>query len=110
MDSKKHAAFTGDSAEISSRVGGKIAAGDGYIHGKNLGLVKGKKIVQAWATTEWPDGYPPSRLQITLKKTKGGTRLEMVHSKVPAEQRDYYAQGWKDYYWEPLKSYFAGKR
>jgi hypothetical protein len=30
----------------------------------------------------------------------------MIHSKVPEEQADEYDQGWKDYYWTPLKEYF----
>jgi len=33
----------------------------------------------------------------------------MVHSKVPEEQVDYYAEGWKEYYWKPLQKYFAKK-
>lgn len=108
-DSKKHAAFTGSAAKISGSVGGRLTAGDGYIKGRNLVLTKGKRIVQDWSTTEWPRGYPPSRLEIRLSKAKGGTRLLMVHSKVPAEQRDYYEQGWKDFYWAPLKKYLAAK-
>ena len=105
MDSKKHAAFTGSAAKMSSAIGGKFTAWDGYIVGKNLSLKEGKKIVQEWTTTEWPEGYPPSLLEITLTKAKGGTVLKMVHSKVPASQKDDYAQGWRDYYWAPLKAF-----
>lgn len=110
MDSKKHAAITGSPAKMSSVVGGKFTAWDGYIRGKNLELVKGKRILQEWSTTEWPKDYPPSLLEITLTKVNGGTRLKMVHSKVPAEQRDDYAQGWRDYYWKPLKAYFGSRQ
>jgi len=109
MDSKKHAELTGSPARMSSKVGGKFTAWDGYILGKNLELVEGKKIIQEWSTTEWPEGYPPSRLEITLSKKGKGTTLKMLHSKVPAEQRDDYAQGWLDYYWNPLKSHFREK-
>jgi uncharacterized protein YndB with AHSA1/START domain len=110
MDSKKHAEFTGDKATIQAEVGGKFKVGDGYISGTNLELVAGKKIVQEWTTTEWPKGYPPSRLKITLTAKGKGTLLKMVHSNVPAEQRNYYAEGWKDFYWAPMKKYFAAKR
>jgi uncharacterized protein YndB with AHSA1/START domain len=75
-----------------------------------LELAKGRRIVQEWTTTEWPKGYPPSRVEITLTKRKGGTLLEMVHSKVPAEQKEDYAEGWRSYYWEPLKAFFEVKR
>ena len=110
MDSKSHAAFTGSPARMSSVVGGKFTAWEGYILGKNLQLVRGKKIVQEWSTTEWPKGYPPSRLEITLTKSKDGTILKMVHSKVPAEQRDDYAEGWRSYYWAPLKTYLSERK
>jgi len=109
MDSKKHAKVTGSPASISRVVGGKFTAWDGYIFGKNLELEAGKKIVQEWTTTEWPEGYPPSKLEIVLTKKAGGTELKMVHSKVPAEQKDEYTEGWKSFYWEPLAAYFGKK-
>jgi len=106
MDAKKHSAFTGGKATSNPKVGGKFTAWDGYISGKNLELEKGKKIVQEWITTEWPKGYPPSRLELTFKKVKDGTEISMVHSDVPAEQADDIEQGWIDFYWKPLKEYF----
>jgi activator of HSP90 ATPase len=106
VDAKKHSSFTGSKATGDGKVGGKFTAWDGYIFGKNLVLEKGKRIVQEWKTTEWPEGYPPSKLELTFKKVKGGTELSMVHSDVPAEQADDYKQGWTDFYWKPLKEYF----
>lgn len=55
MDAKKHSAFTGSKATSDARAGGKFTAWDGYISGKNLELEKGKRIVQEWKTTEWPE-------------------------------------------------------
>jgi activator of HSP90 ATPase len=106
MDAKKHSAFTGSKATCNAKVGGKFTAWDGYISGKNLELVRGKKIVQEWITTDWPSGYSPSRLELTLRKVKEGTEISMVHSNVPAEQAEALKQGWSDFYWEPLKEYF----
>jgi uncharacterized protein YndB with AHSA1/START domain len=109
MDAKIDSKIIGSKATIVPKVGGKITAWDSYITGKNLELVKGKRIVQEWVTTEWPEGYPPSILTITLKKAGNVTELMMVHSKVPKEQMNRYADGWKDYYWKPLKEYFENK-
>jgi len=106
MDAKKHSAFTGSKATCDPKVGGKFTAWDDYISGKNLKLEKGKKIVQEWITTEWPEGYPPSKLELTFKKAEGGTEISMVHSGVPAEQAADIKKGWIDFYWEPLKAYF----
>ncbi len=36
-------------------------------------------------------------------------RTCMVHSGVPKEQADEIADGWMEWYWNPLKEYFSGK-
>jgi activator of HSP90 ATPase len=109
-NAKKHSEFTGSKATGKPTVGGKFTAWDGYISGKNLELEKGKRIVQEWVTTEWPQGYPPSRLELTFREVGGKTELTMVHSDVPAEQENDLKQGWIDFYWEPLKDYFKKQR
>lgn len=106
VDPRKHAAFTGSAAAGTARVGGKFTAWDGYISGRYLKLEKGKEILHEWTTTEWPEGYPPSVVELTLKAKGRKTEIAMVHSKVPAEQAEDYAMGWKDWYWAPLKKYF----
>lgn len=106
MDAKKHTAFTGSKATCNAKIGGRFTAWDGYISGKNLDLEPGKRIVQEWVTTEWPKGYPPSRLELAFKKVKAGTEISMTHSNVPAEQVEELKQGWIDFYWEPMKDYF----
>lgn len=98
MDAKIHSAFTGAKATGEAKVGAEFTAWDGYITGKNLELEKGKRIVQEWITSEWPEGYGPSRFELTFCKVKGGTEITMVHSSIPAEQADEYKQGWIDNY------------
>lgn len=104
MDAKEHAAFTGGSAKINPAVGGAFSVFDGYARGKNLELKEDKKIVQAWQAQEdgWPEDYF-SKLTIELREVKGGTELRMTHSGVPQEHADAVADGWHQYYWEPLK-------
>ena len=103
VDPKKHEEFTGSPATGTSRVGGRFTAWDGYISGKWLELEKGERIVHEWTTTEWPDGYPPSVVEIELKAKGGRTELMILHRKAPAEQAKMYAEGWIEYYWEPMK-------
>jgi activator of HSP90 ATPase len=57
-------------------------------------------------TTEWPEGYPPSRFELTFEEVEGGTKVSMVHSDVPAEQAKALKEGWNKFYWRPLKDYF----
>ncbi len=46
MDSKKHSLFTGGKAVIGKKVGDTYSSYDGYISGKNMELIPGKKIVR----------------------------------------------------------------
>jgi activator of HSP90 ATPase len=110
MDARKHSAFTGGKATCNPKVGGKISAWDGYITGRNLRLVEGKRIVQEWITTDWLAGYPPSTLDLTFTKKGSGTELTMVHSDVPATMAASFADGWKEHYWTHLKNYFRDKK
>jgi activator of HSP90 ATPase len=106
LSSKDHSKFTGSPAKISGRAGSKFTAWGGYISGKNIALTKGKKIEQEWATTEFPEGYGPSILKISLRKKGDGTELSMIHSKVPSSQVKRYDEGWHSSYWDPMKEYF----
>jgi activator of HSP90 ATPase len=103
---KKHAEVTGSPASGSPRVGGRFKAWDGYISGKYLKLQRGRLIVHEWVTTEWPEGCPPSLVELKLEPAGEGTKLTMIHRGVPEQQADGYAQGWRDYYWGPMKQHF----
>jgi activator of HSP90 ATPase len=109
LSSREHSEFTGSPARCSAKVGGRFAAWDNYISGRNIKLVGDKKIVQEWKTTEWPEGYEPSILTISLKKRSNGTQLNMVQSRVPASQFDEYDKGWYESYWDPMIEYFSRK-
>src|SRR4030067_2531772 len=101
MDAKIHSAFTGSKATCDPKIGGKFTAWDGYISGRNLELEKGKKIVQEWITTEWPQDYPPSKLELTFNQVDGNTEIIMVHSNVPADQANELLEGGTAFYWKP---------
>lgn len=107
VSSKGHAAMTGSAATVSGRVGGKFSAWDGYIFGRTLELKPGKRIVQAWRTTEFPDDAPDSRLEISFEEAKGGTKLTLTHTGMPEDQVADYKQGWEDFYFRPMKEYFT---
>lgn len=102
MDEKKHAAFTGGDTEISRKVGGKFTLYGGDIEGKNLELTPDKKIVQSWRYSDWPEGHY-STATFALEPTEKGTRLVFTQTGVPDEKYEDIKQGWKDYYWGPMK-------
>ncbi len=107
VDPKNHSEFTGSEATGKPVVGGKFTAWDEYISGKFVVLEEGKRVVQEWASTDFPEGYPPSRLELTFCEVPKGTEIIMIHSNVPAEISDDAAEGWTEFYWEPLKEYFS---
>lgn len=107
LNSKQHAGFTGAGAKIVPQVGGKFTAWDGYIWGKTLELTPYNRIVQAWRTTDFPDGCGNSIVEITLDEVDGGTKLIIEHSAIPEGQGEEYKEGWRQFYFKPMKAYFG---
>ncbi len=102
MDSGKHSQLTGSEARISRKTGGKFTIYGGEISGSNLELVPDQKIVQSWRYSDWPEGVY-SKITLSLEAIGNGTRLTFTQSGVPDENYEDIKQGWKDYYWGPMK-------
>lgn len=102
LDSEGHSRMTGSPAEAGAEVGDRFSAWDGYISGRNLMLDPGKRIVQAWRTTEFAPADEDSLLEISLEPVSGGTRVTIHHSNLPADGMQY-RQGWVDYYFGPMQ-------
>ena len=105
MSSKDHGDMTGSPATISAVVGGEFDAWDGYIHGKNLELEHGKRIVQSWRTSEFSADEPDSRIEITLEPVGDQTKLTLKHTGLPPHGGQY-EQGWVESYFDPMREYF----
>jgi len=110
MDPKKHAKLVSSTAQINRKIGGKFKIYDGYIEGTNVELVEDTKIVQHWRGDEdcWPEDHY-SKLTITFKKEKNGTRIILNQEGVPEECWKDFDKGWYDFYWNPLKQLFEKK-
>jgi activator of HSP90 ATPase len=106
MDSKKHTIFTGAKAKIGRHVGDSFSVWDDWATGSNVELVPDKKIVQQWRGSDWPEGHY-SVITFEFKKIDRGTRLDFTQTNIPELLYDDVAQGWKEWYWEKLKTYFA---
>ncbi|HEX3696094.1 MAG TPA: SRPBCC family protein [Polyangia bacterium] len=109
LSSDQHSAFTGDEASIDPVIGGKHIAYGGYAQGAIVDLQPSRRIVQTWRTSDFPEGSPDSRLEVTLEPTVGGTMVTVLHTEIPEGQSDSYREGWVKYYFDPLKKYFAEK-
>lgn len=105
VDSEAHSAMTGGRAEVSNVVGESFTAWNGYITGKNLLLEPGKRIRQTWRTSEFAASDPDSIIEVRFEPVEGGTLVTIYHTNLP-DHGNQYKQGWRDAYFEPMKSYF----
>ena len=109
LNSKEHTLFTGGEAKITNKVGKEFTAWDGYISGTNMELNEGKKIIQSWRTSEFSDHNADSLLEIYFAEKDGKTVLTLEHSNIPKGDGNKYKDGWKKFYFKPMKKYFSGK-
>jgi uncharacterized protein YndB with AHSA1/START domain/GNAT superfamily N-acetyltransferase len=109
-DPTLHSAFTGCIATGRVRVGARFTAWDGYITGRTLEVEPERRIVQEWRTTEWPEGAPPSRLELSFLDHPRGARVVLRQAEVPRAQAKDCRDGWNDYYWKPLRTWLASTR
>ncbi len=109
LSTKGHTAMTGSRAKASARLGATFTAWDGYIRGRNLELTAVTLIVQSWRTTEFAEDAPDSRLEVHLEAEGRGTRLTLRHTDLPPGEAATYRQGWKEFYFDPMKRHFFGR-
>ena len=111
-DSEKFAAATGRPAAIGGE-GEAFSLFDGYVQGRQLELVPGERIVQAWRGAGWdPEAY--SEVRFTLASEGHGTRLTLDQSGYPdgpspmyPSWHEHLAANWPVFYFEPFTKYLA---
>ena len=108
LDSDSHTNMTGGTAKASADLGGEFEAWDGYIHGRNLALEPGRRIVQSWRTTQFDASEEDSQIEVVLQEVDGGTMVILRHTNLPPHGTQYQ-QGWQDHYFDPMKMYFSGQ-
>ncbi len=78
LSSAAHGAMTGAKTKASKRVGAAFSAWDGYIVGKNIELVPGKRIVQSWRTSEFGADDPDFDDHRHFDAGRGGRAADAV--------------------------------
>ncbi len=106
MNAESRTKYTEAPATISSDEGGAFSCHDGQITGRNLELVPGKRIVQAWRVSGWPEGLFTT-VRFVLSATDDGTQLVMDHYGVPDEFEEHIAGGWHARYWDPMRKFLS---
>lgn len=106
LDAKQFAAFTGMAATIDAHEGGAFSLFRGMIVGRNVELVAGKRIVQAWRPPDWEPGVY-SLVRFEFRTSGSGTLVVLDHTGFPPGDFAHLSSGWQEHYWEPLKKFFA---
>ena len=104
-DSKRHSAATHAKACVSAKAGAAFTAFDGMLEGRNLWVVPGRMIVQAWRASHWKKSNLDSILTLWFSTAPGGGRIDLVHVGVPPHDHKGVTQGWPKYYWKPWRAY-----
>lgn len=91
---------------ISLEVGGSMTLFGGYVTGRNLEMLPGERLVQAWRAGSWKPGEF-SVVRFVLSDDGENTKLVFDHGGFPAGQGDSLAAGWHSHYWTPMAKYLA---
>jgi activator of HSP90 ATPase len=112
-DAAMFAAATGRPATIGAVEGAEFAIFGGYIQGRQIELVPGQRIVQAWRGCEWDPGVY-SMVRFTMTPQGEGTRLAVDQDAYPEGESPRYpswhehlSTNWPVFYFEPFAKYLA---
>ncbi|MGG1396724.1 SRPBCC domain-containing protein [Bacillus salipaludis] len=107
LDSKQFSEMTGGApTDISPEAGGTFSCFGGMIEGRNIELVPGKRIVQAWRVKTWGEGQY-SIAKFELQKDGGKTKIIFDQIGFPEEEGSHLDAGWGQNYWNPLEKYLG---
>jgi activator of HSP90 ATPase len=99
--------WSGDEAKMGPAVGDSFTLWGGQMFGKNLEVIKNKKLVQEWCYDQWDK---PSKVTFTLKPKGKKTIVELLHEDVPDKSYKSIEEGWDSYYLGAMKEMFEGKK
>jgi activator of HSP90 ATPase len=105
----RHAAVTGRAVKITAKAGSKFSAFDGLLSGTTLLAIPGKLIVQRWRSVTFHDGDLDSVLVLRFVQEGKRGRIDLVHVNVPEHDFAGVTNGWKKYYWIPLRAYLKNR-
>lgn len=99
-------ALSGMSGVPGRSAGEEFSAFDGHVTGRQIELVPGERLVQAWRFPQWaPGSY--SMVSFALTAEAGGTRLVIDQRGEPEEWHDHLDTNWPTFYLVPLTTRFS---
>jgi uncharacterized protein YndB with AHSA1/START domain len=116
-DAEALSALSGLSGQAGRSEGEEFSAFDGHVTGRQIELVPGKRVVQAWRFPVWePGAY--SIVRFTLQPEGDSTRVVIDQDGYPDESdvlgchrtwHDHVDANWPVFYLEPLAKHFPAQ-
>jgi activator of HSP90 ATPase len=95
--------WSGYPAQMNTEPGSEFSMWDGDIAGKNLEFIPDKKVVQEWYFGDQPE---KSIVSITISPDRENSIVTVEHSNIPDAEFNSIAEGWSEYYFEAISSFF----
>lgn len=89
-------------ATMDDQEGTSFKLWNGDVHGKNIEVMAPDELVQEWYGGKWEK---PSTVTLTLSTSNGKTTVHLLQEDIPEDEFESIEDGWKEYYFEPLKEY-----
>lgn len=93
--------WTAGPAKFDAREGGKFSLWGGDIDGTNTKVVPGKLLQEDWYSHSTSDRC--YKVSFSLNEKDGVTTVTLLHKGVADNEEKDFANGWRDYYFEPIK-------
>ncbi len=95
--------WTGYPAVMSTEPGSEFSLWEGDITGKNIEFIQDKKVVQEWDFGDTPE---KSVVTITIQKDREESMVTVEHTNIPDEDFEEIAEGWREYYFGAINTFF----
>jgi activator of HSP90 ATPase len=104
---------TGAPADLTDREGDSFSLFGGHVEGRQIELVSGRRVVQAWRFgAPHPSPWEPGRYSIVrfaLEPERDSTRLVIDHTGIPPEWVEHISSGYPMFYADPIAKFFANE-
>lgn len=89
-------------AIMDEHIGTKFELWGGDIHGANIEVIKGEKLVQEWYGGDWAEA---SRVTFSITGGNGTTKIELQHDNIPDSDFKEISKGWDEHYLGPISEF-----
>jgi activator of HSP90 ATPase len=95
--------WSGYPAEMSTEPGSEFSLWEGDITGRNIAFEADRKVAQEWYFGEREE---KSIVTITIRPDREGSEVIVEHTNIPDEDFNDIAEGWREYYFGAIMTFF----